>query len=1451
MLMNRIVPTLILIFISTYLLYSQSAKNEISNWYFGNRCGVSFTSGSPTLLSGNTTDVFEGTLTVSDNLGNFIFFSDGRRVYDKNWNIMPNGTGLKGNSSSTINVIPVKLPGAEHLYYFFTAGIAYNFPSDNEIYPHLEYGIINMKKNNGLGEVVLKNQLLELEVTEKMLVVYVDCETRWLVIRKDTDTFLSYKFDRNGFNTTPVTSTFSGGLDNDCPTCRRGSIALSSDGTKIAVANHMEESIELFNFNQQTGQITRILDFEVRNSFSNYGVEFSPNDTYLYVSDLNRIYQFDISTYDSQEIEGSQVTIFQTLGFSRKTYDIKKGIDDKIYFGFANPLDRLVVINNPNEAASELDINTNGLVLNGNFNQSFTSTPYFLGDFTEREADFDVQLENIGGCNAASTVLSASSDNDDLTYTWETPAGDIVEGQFLEIGELEKQEEGTYKVSIFNYRTCEIGEKEIVVDFEEIDLESFTERICPGDSVELFTSIQFKKYEWYIQTDEENEIFEKISENESVFVKEEGVYRVVVTTNDDCELDTTIVVFEYPEPYAEIRQDQIIKCVEDTVNLIAEEDPNFPTYQWSTGEKDTRFIEVTEPGEYILSVSNREGCVKYDTVLVINAEILDFEIEAELEFICEGDDVDLTATDGFKTYAWSNGDSSRIITIEKPGVYSVVATDFNDCEYYADIEISPIETIPTDIEILQSGTFCNGDEVAFQAIPIGDFDYLWSTGETTSSIVVTESGEYSVRVSKGETCKGESSISINFKDFILPEIIATKSAFCIGDSTTLIVNSEYDSYEWSTGETSRFIIVKESGEYSVSVRQGECRDTAYFEVKVAGDLPVTILADSTSNCSGEPIQLTAEPTGEEFTYLWSTGETSASIMATQSGEYSVTVSQNGSSCQGISSIDIQINAIEKPEITANKLILCGDDEAVLSINSNYSIIQWSNGEITNSITVTEEGTYVVYVEDEIGCYASDTISISKVDDIIAEIISSSEAPYCEGQPVILHAYPKDAENYIWSTGEKADSIIVTSSGRYTVEVFAGACSDVAEFDIQFTPVPPVSIQADKLALCGGETAELIAVGNHENYIWSTGDTASSITISRAGLYSVRGINGGICESSDEIFIEPLETVIELSNYAEIDLDSLHIGENSNYQLEISNLSGRVIKGYLEYEFDNAEIIINPNIIEIQDQSNENIQINYNRMTPQKIDKILAIVIDEPCEERYEFDIKGVAFANTKFSTIDTTIEAGEYLCIPIFGSIERENSPNLSDRIIFTIEFDATLFGMQEITIGEIISDRIIDNKRVLEIAINIDELNTDSEIITAMCGFSLIGELNSTIIDLSSNWENELIFSSNNPGSISLLHCAYDISRMTLYSPTELSIMPNPANELISAKLTTENKGLIQLRLIDQEGKTIYEQTINSQENTTEYHLQIDASQISSGTYFLQVITEESTISKPIVISK
>jgi hypothetical protein len=305
MLPSKLKIVLIFFLLLNALCYGQSER--ASHWYFGWQASIDFSSGIPhTDTSGKLISI-EGSSSISDTLGNLLFYSNGETVWNKNNSVMPNGAGLTGDQSSTQSSLIVPMPGKNSIYYLFTS------VGNASLQSGLRYDIIDMNLNGGLGDVTSKNILLFTPGTEEVAgTLHCNSKDYWIIGReaiKDTLKFYSYLLNANGLNI-PVITKFNvtSPIWNTV-----GSLTFSQNGKLLAFSSFGSD-VCLFDFDTETGQLTLKKNI-LRNTDENvYSNAISPDSKKIYITSwiangYNYLSQFDLT---ASNITASRVNIDST-----------------------------------------------------------------------------------------------------------------------------------------------------------------------------------------------------------------------------------------------------------------------------------------------------------------------------------------------------------------------------------------------------------------------------------------------------------------------------------------------------------------------------------------------------------------------------------------------------------------------------------------------------------------------------------------------------------------------------------------------------------------------------------------------------------------------------------------------------------------------------------------------------------------------------------------------------------------------------------------------------------------------------------------------------------------------------------------------------------------------------------------------------------------------------------
>jgi hypothetical protein len=355
------------------------AQHQADNWFFGLGAGISFTTGTPVDLTGSAISTTEGCSSISDTAGNVLFYTDGVSVWNRNNQVMPNGTGLLGNTTATQSALIVPKPGSVTEYYIFTV--------DEIGGPNgFEYSIVDMALDGGLGDVTTKNNFILGNVTEKLTAVQkTGTSDYWVAVHEwGSNAFYVYLLTASGLQAPVISNT--GIVHNDSIIQNTyGQMKFNPCGDMIGVAIGYLDTVEVLYFDNASGQISN--PFTLPIGYHVYGLEFSNNSSKLYVTTydpLGTLVQFDLSVTDIDSILASKIALIVTPDI----YGLQLASDGKIYVchSFSSSLG---VVNTPNLDGFASNYTDFGFDLDPNFTgiMSALSLPGFVTSWLKKEGE--------------------------------------------------------------------------------------------------------------------------------------------------------------------------------------------------------------------------------------------------------------------------------------------------------------------------------------------------------------------------------------------------------------------------------------------------------------------------------------------------------------------------------------------------------------------------------------------------------------------------------------------------------------------------------------------------------------------------------------------------------------------------------------------------------------------------------------------------------------------------------------------------------------------------------------------------------------------------------------------------------------------------------------------------------------------------------------------------------
>jgi gliding motility-associated-like protein len=714
-------------------------------------------------------------------------------------------------------------------------------------------------------------------------------------------------------------------------------------------------------------------------------------------------------------------------------------------------------------------------------------------------------------CEGDSSTLTTSSSY--ATYLWQDLSTDSL---------FTATEPGIYTVTITDTNGCaaeaSINVNELMNPVPVVDsLQSY----CENDSLTLEAASGYVNYIWST-----GEIASTIN------VQTPDDYSFTVTDNNGCRGDATIRVVENPLPNPTL-QGNTYFCYQDSTS-ISITDGDIISYNWSTG--DTSSTEIIDmAGFYSVEVTDINGC----------QNIVDFQISEQAEIIpningdtliCEGTSTSFDAPAGFNLYSWNTGDTSATISADSAAIYSLTVTDSFGCEGVSSISLE-LQSLPDPM--LSDTTFLCEDGIDSLMAVAGFNSYLWSTNDTTSTITIDAPGVYSVTVTDQLGCMNNTDTEVLTIDAPSP-IVTGDLTICPGLSSTLSVTDPYESYLWSTNDTTASITVNTPGFYQVTVtNDAGCLATTNIFVFASDTLEVAILG-ATDVCSGDSITLTSFTNQSTVVYEWSTGSNDSSITISESGEYILSVS-NALGCTISDTVTINIIPLPDPDLP-DTVGVCENDNILLTTSGDFASYEWQDGNQDSTYTVSQGGWYTLDVVDNFGCEGTDS-TFAFVQPLPDPTINGATT-FCAGDSLSL-SISDPWESIHWSTGDTLAQTLVLSLGSYfvTVEDALGCVGiDTIQIDTFTTALPMIS---GPNGICPQEQITLEASSGFDTYTWSTGAITQNILADSAGTYSISVTDANGCQTTTSIVL----TGYDAPQFDILGADSICTGESTVFQVD--------------------------------------------------------------------------------------------------------------------------------------------------------------------------------------------------------------------------------------------------------------------------------------------------------------
>jgi large repetitive protein len=746
-----------------------------------------------------------------------------------------------------------------------------------------------------------------------------------------------------------------------------------------------------------------------------------------------------------------------------------------------------------------------------------------------------------GGSDGSATV-EVTGGTGDYTYSWSPSGGTAPTATGLSAG--------SYLVTVLDDNGCQANAAEIIIQpSAPLDVAITPQNVaCEGGSTGGATAAGFGGTPPYTYTWSTGETTDVVSDLAV------GTYWVRVRDGNGCEQTRFLTI-------AEPALLEVFENFVDSVSCFGGSDgaisvyvtggtPGY-TYIWDNGLSNTANPTNLSEGIYNLTVRDANNCEAEITVTVFQPDIPIDITHVQTDVSCKdgsNGSASLTVTGGNPGYfyVWTPSVSVGATATNIPAdTYRVVVTDSKGCPDSIFITINEPDSLL--LEMSKTDVSCNaGSDGTATVVPTGgtpDFSYSWfPTGGTNSTATGLVTGTYSVTVTDNNGCITTESILVDYPDYLSATITIT-DVLCNGDNTgsaTAITSGGTAPYSFTwlpaTGTDDNINGVP-AGIYTLVVTDvNGCIYEEEFEIDQPEPLLFTTQMDSV-RCFGESngvASVYAYGGAGNYTYLWSSGGTTATESGLAMGTYTVTITDDNG-CTTDTSIAVEEPLLLEVNISSTDVICRGASDGTATAlptggNGNYTYSWLPGGATAATITGLIIGNYDITVTDFKGCTATNSILIEEPIDDLTVTFNVTDVSCFGGSDGELTANPSGGRapyQYLWThSGETTATSSNLSINTYNVRVTDSTGCSIVEFvevdqpsDLILSPGLVESVR------CFGGSDGSVSVQASGGvapytYEWNPGgETSAVIDNIIAGTYNVEVTDANGCIKDIEIIVD--------------------------------------------------------------------------------------------------------------------------------------------------------------------------------------------------------------------------------------------------------------------------------------------------------------------------------------------
>jgi gliding motility-associated-like protein len=643
-----------------------------------------------------------------------------------------------------------------------------------------------------------------------------------------------------------------------------------------------------------------------------------------------------------------------------------------------------------------------------------------------------------------------------------------------------------------------------------------------------------------------------------------GTYTATVTDANGCNFSKSIVIEEPPQLLVNaVKTD--MSCfglcngsASAAGSAVTGGTPPY-TYSWNTTPVSTN-PSITDlcKGIYIVTVTDARGCIRRDTVEIIEPPVLTVSVEDQ-EITCAGrcDGILNAVTNGGTpgyTYSWSSGQTTSSINNLCLGTYTVTVTDSRNCTAIASASITSPQAINPNLVVSNVTCYglCNGTATSNPTGGTGPYTYLWNSipAQTLKTATGLCAGTYTVRVTDIYNCWQDQTFLVTQPDSINITTHSLLNVDCFGNCTgqatinvsgaTPFLNAPHYNITWNTNPLQTGLTVNNlcAGTYTANIVDAlGCTYPYSINITQPEQLLVTATSENVKcfgACDGTALA-TATGGYAPYNYTWLTtpNQSGSSVGNLCPGTYMVRVLDDRG-CKDSTAVTITqplpLTAELSNTVASCNTICNGTASVVLGGGTpGYSYLWSPSNQTGSTATGLCVGEHSVTITDGNNCNTTIQLEIEPLVNIIVNSNGVGVTCFgaCDAQATATAFGGAAPYTYTWLPSNQVGQIAYDlCAGTHTVQVVdADGCSHSAV--VTFSTPSPITFQTSIVdatcgSLCDGSASATAFGGTGtKTYSWNTQPPQNTQNATQLcqGEYVVTATDVNGCIADTVVFID--------------------------------------------------------------------------------------------------------------------------------------------------------------------------------------------------------------------------------------------------------------------------------------------------------------------------------------------